>query len=208
MTQLLNGRRCPMKQKREGFNMEKRLSGKMVLLLLCGLVACGSLAYAQPAVQEKEAKKKTGYRHERQKGEERFLKDLNVMPEQKEKLKAHREAQKEKDRVLREQIQDKMQVLHAEFGKANVDRAQVNALVAEINNLKGQLFSQHTEGIFAMKEILTPEQFAKMQKNFTEHRGKHGRHGKHAAWGKGPANGPEEGPGGDPGEGPKEGPNE
>lgn len=185
--------------------MGKRLGGRIVIWLVCGLIASASAVYAQPQVQEKGTKKAAGYWHERQGGKEGPFKELNLTAEQKEKLKGHKEAQKESSRALREQIKAKMQALHAEIGKPTVDRAQINALVAEINNLKGQLFAQHTEGILAMKEILTPEQFAKMQKGFEKH---HGKQGRHMPRQKGSGEGPGEGPRGGPGEGPEEGPNE
>ena len=33
----------------------------------------------------------------------------------------------------------------------------------QVNAIKAQMFAQKIDGVFAMKEILTPEQFAKMQ---------------------------------------------
>ena len=56
-----------------------------------------------------------------------------------------------------------MQALHAAIAKPGTTRANVDALIGEVNGLKGQMFSQRIDDLFAMKEILTPEQFVKMQ---------------------------------------------
>ena len=120
-------------------------------------MAVGPVAYAESEGDNPEGGK--GYRH----GEgKEFLKELNLTPEQTEKLKAQRES-KESNKALREQLKTKMQTLHETIAKPGTTRADVNGLVVEVTALKGQMFAQRIDGIFAMKEVLTPAQFAKMQ---------------------------------------------
>lgn len=171
--------------------MENKLTRIVTILTVIGLMSFGTVAYA--ASQETAPQQDTGVSEpvpgeegpeggagsHRGKGPKKFFKDLNLTPEQQEKLDAHRKAQRAKNKETREQLKTKMQALHEEISKPNMDRAQLNGLVAEVNTLKGHLFSQHIEGVLEMKEVLTPEQFAKMQEHF-----KKGGPGKHGGWGK------------------------
>ncbi len=154
--------------------MKNKLTKIMTVLTVAGLMAAGPVAYAEYEGDNPEGGK--GYKH----GEgKEFMKDLNLTPEQKEKLKAQREAKKENNKAAREQLKAKMQALHEAISKPGTTRADVNGLVGEVNAIKGQMFSQKIDGLFAMKEILTPEQFAKMQAQHKEWMQK-----KHEGWGK------------------------
>ena len=164
-----------MNQKREGFKMDNKLTKTMAVLMVMGLMAAGPVAYANSDAEKTEGGK--GYKHGE--GKEMF-KDLNLTPEQKEKLKAQREAKQAEHKALREQMKTKMQALHDAISKPGTKRADVEGLVQEVNAIKGQMFSQMTDGVFAMKEVLTPEQFAKMQakqkESWKEKRGGWGKH--------------------------------
>lgn len=154
--------------------MESKRTKWIAVLMVLGLMAAGPVAYAAaeadvPASDtgmEKSSSgdegpgKRSGW-HRR--GPEEFFKGLDLTPEQKEKLKAQRESKKESMRALREQMKTKMQALHETISKPETKRADVDGLLGEVNALKGQMFSQMIDGVFAMKEVLTPEQFAKMQ---------------------------------------------
>ncbi len=154
--------------------MENKLTKIMAVLTVAGLMAAGPVAYAESQGDNPESGK--GYKQ----GEgKEFLKELNLTPEQKEQLKAQREAKKESSKVAREQMKVKMQAIHEAIAKPGAKRADVEGLVNEVNALKAQTFSQKIDGLFAMKEILTPEQFAKMQE---QHKGKMNK--KHEGWGK------------------------
>lgn len=109
-----------------------------------------------------------------------FFKELNLTDEQKEQLKTQRESQQEANKAVREQLKVKMQAVHEEIAKPESDQAALDALVAEVNTLKGQLFSQHIAGILGMKAILTPEQFSQMQAKFQERKGKMEQ--RHSKW--------------------------
>ena len=162
--------------------MKNKLMKIVAVLMVTGLMAAGPVAYAEYEGDNPEGGK--GYKH----GEgKEFMKELNLTPEQKEKLKAQREAKKENNKATREQLKTKMQALHEEITKPGTTRADVNELVGEVSALKGQMFSQRIDGVFAMKEILTPAQFAKMQAQHMEwmnkkHEGS--RKEKHGDWKK------------------------
>ena len=138
--------------------MENKLAKIIAVLTVVGLMAAGPVAYAVSEGDNPESGK--GYKS----GEgKEFMKELNLTPEQKEKLKAQREARRATHKVMHEQMKTKMQALHAAIAKPGTTRANVDALIGEVNGLKGQMFSQRIDDLFAMKEILTPEQFVKMQ---------------------------------------------
>jgi len=160
--------------------MENKLAKIMMVLAILGLVA-GPVAYAEPPEggPEDEAIQPGGPGDQGPKGGEEgmehgrpgpkdFFKGLNLTQEQKEKLKAQREAKKESGKALRDQMKTKMQALHEAIAKPGTTRADVNGLLSEVNELKGQMFAQMVDGIFSLKEVLTPEQFAKMQEQHKE----------------------------------------
>jgi Spy/CpxP family protein refolding chaperone len=138
--------------------MKNKLAKIVAVLTVAGLMAAGPVAYAASEGNNPESGK--GYKS----GEgKEFMKELNLTPEQKEKLKTQREARQASHKVMREQLKTKMQELHAAIAKPGAIRPEVNGLVNEVMAIKGQIFSQKIDDLFAMKEILTPEQFAKMQ---------------------------------------------
>ncbi len=140
--------------------MENKLTKLIAVLAVLGLMATGPLAYAGSEGEGQTSGKSWGHG----KGQSPdFFKELNLTAEQKEKLKAQREGKKDERKALREQMKTKMQALHEAISKPATKRADVNGLVGEVNAIKGQMFAQKIDGIFAMKEVLTPEQFAKMQ---------------------------------------------
>jgi Spy/CpxP family protein refolding chaperone len=143
-------------------------------LTVVGLMAAGPVAYATAEGDDSASGK--GYQCPAGKN---FMKELNLTPEQTEKLKAQREAKQASHKAMREQMKVKMQALHEAIAKPGATRASVDGLVGEVNALKGQMFSQKIDGLFAMKEILTSEQFAKMQEKHKERMSK-----KHEGWGK------------------------
>ena len=147
--------------------MENKLTKILAVFAVLGFLAAGPVAYAESQGDQSEGG--GGWKH----GESKeFFKELNLTPEQKEKIKAQRHAKKQAHQALRDQLKAKMQLLHETIAKPGTTRVDVNGLVAEMSALKGQMFSQRIDGIFAMKAVLTPEQFAKMQAKHKEWMGK------------------------------------
>jgi Spy/CpxP family protein refolding chaperone len=154
--------------------MKSKLTKMIAVLTVVGFMGAGPAVYAMSEGDNP----KSGKGVECAAGKE-FMKELNLTPEQSEKLKAQREAKKENFKAMHEQLKTKMQALHGAIARPGAKREDVNGLVDEVNALKGQMFSQKIDGLFAMKEILTPEQFAKMQEKHQEWMNK-----KHGGWGK------------------------
>lgn len=153
--------------------MKNPMTKIVAILAVIGLMGVGPVAYAATGEGGQEGGK--GSKHGKGKFEE-MMKDLNLTQEQKDKLKAQREAQKESQKAAREQMKTKMEALHALIAKPGTTRADVNGLLSEVSALKDQMFTQRIDGIFAMKQILTPEQFTKMEAKRTEHMGKMRKH--------------------------------
>lgn len=111
---------------------------------------------------------------------ERIFKELNLTQEQQKKLEENRKAQGEEIAKLRATIKEKQTKLQEELKSPSVTRATVEPLVNEIKSLQAQLIEHRINGIFAVKEILTPEQFAKFQQ-MTEKR-QENRKGRFQNW--------------------------
>jgi Spy/CpxP family protein refolding chaperone len=111
-----------------------------------------SVSYAQG--QEK-------YRQGGQNKKESIFKELNLSPEQNKKLEDNRKAQEQEFSKLREAIKEKHAKLQEELKNPAVTRGAVEPLVNEIKSLQANLIDLRINGIFAVKAILTPEQFAK-----------------------------------------------
>ncbi len=96
-------------------------------------------------------------------GNEYIEKALNLTPQQQQKLQDNRIAQRERMSQLINQMKAKHQILRQELKKPSVTKASVAPIVAEINSLQAQLINLRIDGILAVKEILSPEQFVKFQ---------------------------------------------
>ena len=90
-------------------------------------------------------------------------KTLNLTPEQQQKLQDNRKAQRERMSQLLNQLKEKQQILRQELKKPSVTKASIAPIMSELNTLQSQLMNLRIDGILAVKEILTPEQFAKFQ---------------------------------------------
>jgi len=97
-----------------------------------------------------------------------FSKTLNLTPEQQEKIKNQQTANKERWTELRNKLRDKRSELKKELENPQINKDRVNVLVAEIKALMGEELDQRVDNIIFMKEILTPEQFKKLQEKKTE----------------------------------------
>ena len=161
--------------------MKNKLTKCVIALAVLGLMTTG-LAYAESGGEKGQCDLGNGRGGKGKQG--KFLEGLNLTDEQKAKLKEKREADMESVKAAREQLKVKMQALYAEISKPETKREDVSGLVSEVSTLKGQMFVRKVDGVFAMKEVLTPEQFAKMQEHRKEQMGKRGGRMK-GRWGKG-----------------------
>ena len=119
-----------------------------------------------------------GGHHGQERGEKgEFYKELNLTPEQRDQVKAQKEATKAQKQELREAMKAKRAELKAELAKKDLDRARVNVITTEMKAITAKLVDMRVESIIALKKILTPEQFQKMQDKMGQHREKRGKMG-------------------------------
>ncbi len=94
---------------------------------------------------------------------ERVIKKLNLTQEQQGKLAEHRKAHRESMMKLRAAMKEERAELQEELRKPDFTEATVRPLVEEIKALQSEMIDLRVDGVFAVKDILTPEQFVKFQ---------------------------------------------
>ena len=125
------------------------------MIIVLGLVfAAASCGYAQTAGRNNP--ERAG------KGKEALYKELNLTPQQQQKLEENRKAQHEQVSQLRLLLGEKEKQLQQAMKDPGITPAKVEPLVKEIKSLQGQLIDHRVSGIFAVKGILTAEQNAKL----------------------------------------------
>jgi len=129
---------------------------KKTRLVMIGL-AVSFLTVSSVYAQEQNVGKPDGAR-----AKEGIYKELNLTPEQQQKLEENRKVHREKTTQLRTTMMEKEKQLQQALKDPVVTRAKVEPLVNEIKSLQAQLIDQRVSGIFAVKEILTPEQISKL----------------------------------------------
>ncbi|MDO9542682.1 MAG: periplasmic heavy metal sensor [Kiritimatiellia bacterium] len=88
---------------------------------------------------------------------------LNLNEEQKEKIKALRQNQREQVQALLQQLQAKRQQMRSELNKLAATRASIAPLVAEIKDIQAKMVDLRIDNIFAIKAMLNSDQFNKLQ---------------------------------------------
>jgi len=88
---------------------------------------------------------------------------LNLNAEQKEKMKAMRQNQKQQMTELQLSLKEKRLKLKDELNKPGATRESIAPLADDIKNIMAKMVDQRIEGILAVKEILTPDQFSQLQ---------------------------------------------
>jgi len=97
------------------------------------------------------------------------MEKLNLTPEQRKKIVEYQEAARQgSGGPLREQFRETWNVIYSMAAKPGTTQADMSSLMEEINAIQAQLVARRVKRLFAMREILTPEQFAKMQEMETE----------------------------------------
>jgi Spy/CpxP family protein refolding chaperone len=140
---------------------------KLIIIGLAVVFLTTSTVYAQMSGQKQ--KPPDEYRG-------RIAKELNLTQEQQVKLEANRKAQRQEVTKLLTAIKEKQAKLGEELKKPGVTRASIQALVNEIKSLQAQLIDSRINGILAVKQILSPEQFDKFgqmtEKRQQNHKGR------------------------------------
>lgn len=143
----------------------------MVAVFMCLAVGSGH-ANEEGQGQFKEKMK--------QKWEEKMDKihqELGLTPEQKAKLKAHREGYRSQKKATFEQIKNKKEQITQELQRVNVDEQKIRQLHAELKALKSTAEDARLEGILEVRKILTADQFVKFHELKEKHK-KSGMMGK------------------------------
>ncbi|MCM8784022.1 MAG: periplasmic heavy metal sensor [Candidatus Omnitrophica bacterium] len=93
----------------------------------------------------------------------KLAKILNLTEEQQQKLEENSKKQREKTSELFKALKEEHRKLRKELERKDVRKEDIRPIVDNIKSLQAKLLEQKIEGIFAVKEILTPEQFTKFQ---------------------------------------------
>ena len=147
--------------------MKKKIVRTISLMMIAAFLVSGSL-YAESYCGRPEG----GRGNEKGDKFQKLAEELNLTPEQKEKLKAQRIEFKEKNKALRENMRAKNEELRNELKNPTADRASINATIEDIKRLTGEKLNSRVDKILAMKDVLTPEQYAKLQEKMQEKRRK------------------------------------
>ncbi|KJJ84922.1 secreted protein [Candidatus Omnitrophus magneticus] len=97
------------------------------------------------------------------------LKELNLSPEQEKKLAENRTAKKEEMKKLRDEMRKSHEKLQEAMKNPDTTIASVEPIVNDIKASQSQLIDNRIKGIFAVREILSAEQFSKFQGIMAKH---------------------------------------
>ena len=88
---------------------------------------------------------------------------LDLTAEQKEKLDATKAAQRDQMKKLSGAMKEERRELKEALAKPDATKATVAAIASEIKKLQAEMVDKRIDGILAVKQVLTPEQYAKLQ---------------------------------------------
>lgn len=157
--------------------MEK---AKLVIIGLAVFFFTVSSVHAQEQGAGMHAEKQRVGKSNETRFKEGIYKELNLTPEQQQKLEENRKTHRGKTSQLRTTMMEKEKQLQQALKDPDVSNVKVEPLVNEIKSLQAQLIDQRVSGIFAVKEILTSEQISKL--NQLMEKRKEGRKGRFQEW--------------------------
>ncbi|MDO9542028.1 MAG: periplasmic heavy metal sensor, partial [Kiritimatiellia bacterium] len=88
---------------------------------------------------------------------------LNLSAEQKEKIKALRQNQKQQMTELRQSLKAARLKIKEHLNNPETTRESIIPLAADVKAILAKMVDQRTDAIFAVREMLTPEQFSQLQ---------------------------------------------
>jgi len=91
-----------------------------------------------------------------------LLAELNLTSDQKAQLQARQEAFMAEMEPLRNELFTKKEELRQLWAKPNPDQAEISAKQQEIRELQGQMQERATQQRLSCRDVLTPEQRAKL----------------------------------------------
>ena len=141
---------------------------KKILSLVLTLFI-SSFVYAVPPQGEQDMPQPPKQQQQKMKQNfEKLIKELNITEDQQEKIKQNMQADVAKKKQLREQIKEKANAIDEELLKENFDIEEINDLCEEIQKLNAEITKINIEGKIQVRNILTLEQFTKMDQNRKE----------------------------------------
>jgi Spy/CpxP family protein refolding chaperone len=93
----------------------------------------------------------------------RIEKELGITPEQSEKMRTMRQEFVAKQQALGNELKVKKDELGAELNSDAPNRGKVDGMLADIKALQGKALDNRVDQVFLMREVLTPEQYAKFK---------------------------------------------
>jgi len=127
---------------------------KRILMSLGMLLFLNSLLYAEEAYEFE-------YHKKREFPWGKLAKKLNLTEEQQKRLEENRKKQYEIMAELFKALKEEREKLRIELEKSDTNREKIKPIVENIKSLQAKILDQRIEGIFAIREILTPEQLNK-----------------------------------------------
>ena len=96
------------------------------------------------------------------------FKEVGLSEEQLKQIEHERGLRKEAREQMRAQLKDKREALRQALDAPKTDRAQIDTLVGELSVLATERIKTRVDSVLAIKEILTPEQFAQLRERKQE----------------------------------------
>jgi len=126
-----------------------------VIIVIMALIAGNAFAGAQasPQVQHEKGSK----------GKDMIAQELNLSADQQSRLDQERKANLAAMDSFRSALKEKKRELQEAIAKPETTRAQVEPILNEIKKLQSDMADKRADGVFAVKAILTPEQFTKLR---------------------------------------------
>jgi Spy/CpxP family protein refolding chaperone len=94
---------------------------------------------------------------------DRIFDQLNLTPDQKQKLQTNKQAQFQEMQTVSGSLREKNRSLQEALRNPVTTRASVLGIANEVKELQAKLVDLKIDGVFLVKEILTPEQYVKFQ---------------------------------------------
>ena len=137
--------------------MGKRIK-QIVVILVAILVVCSvSIAHARDFSKGDSSRQKPD--QVRKEIVTRLVEELDLTTVQKEQLTEHFQAQKAEGAKLRKALQANRKEIKDVLDDYNSKRGKISKIVAEIKKVEAKLIDKRVEGILAIREILTEDQF-------------------------------------------------
>lgn len=154
--------------------MKRKEMSLIIVAVMLGAICCASGAFAEG---DHDKMPPAGHHRMEGSGKGDFLKGLDLTPEQRDKLKTHREENMKVMKEIRDEMKEQKTALRDELKKKVIDSAKIADIAAKLKKLSAEMVDQRISSILSLREILTPEQFQKMQADMEKKHKEHGRKG-------------------------------